>query len=319
VARFGCHSVNDVPGLPIGARVRVGVRGLPTRALEFVGHLDQVVLRDRLSLAGIAVLAWFATFGGSWVAYDTYAYWSVDPRAPYRFDFSPDQYGAFRYSPAVAQLFSLFHLLPWPVFAIGWFAFLALVLTWLGRRWSLALLAFFPIVWDAYLGNIEILLAAAMVLGFRKPAAWSFVLLTKVTPGIGLLWFIARREWRNLAIALGATALIVGVSFAIAPGAWFDWPRSILSVQGRPAPVATVARVLAAALLVIWGARTNRPWTVIVAGTLALAWLDLKTTALLVGLAPFLPTLPGDEGVPAVLPESKPTKPGVPVSVGARP
>ncbi len=295
------------------------MRELQARALELLGQLDQVVFRDRLSLAGIAVLAWFATFGGSWVAYDAYAYWSVDPRAPYHFDFNPDQYGAFRYSPAVAQLFSLFHLLPWPAFAIGWFVFLALVVAWLGRRWSLALLVFVPIVWDGYLGNIEILLAAAMVIGFRKPAAWSFVLLTKVTPGIGLLWFVARREWRNLAIALGATAVIVGISFAIAPGLWLEWPRSILAVQGRPSPVTTVARVLAAALLVIWGARTNRPWTVIVAGTLALAWLDLKTTALLVGLAPFLPALPGDEGVPAVLPGASPPKRGVPATVRARP
>ncbi|HEY4946131.1 MAG TPA: glycosyltransferase family 87 protein [Candidatus Limnocylindrales bacterium] len=295
------------------------MRELQARALELLGQLDQVVFRDRLSLAGIAVLAWFATFGGSWVAYDAYAYWSVDPRAPYHFDFNPDQYGAFRYSPAVAQLFSLFHLLPWPAFAIGWFVFLALVVAWLGRRWSLALLVFVPIVWDGYLGNIEILLAAAMVIGFRKPAAWSFVLLTKVTPGIGLLWFVARREWRNLAIALGATAVIVGISFAIAPGLWLEWPRSILAVQGRPSPVTTVARVLAAALLVIWGARTNRPWTVIVAGTLALAWLDLKTAALLVGLAPFLPALPGHEGVPAVLPGASPPKRGVPATVRARP
>jgi hypothetical protein len=311
--------VNDVPGFRTAARVRVGVRELPARTLELLGQLDPVVLRDRLSLAGIAVLAWFAAFGGSWVAYDMYAYWSVDPRAPYHFDFSPDQYGAFRYSPAIAQLLSLFHFLPWPAFAIGWFAMLALVVAWLGRRWSLALLVFFPIVWDGYLGNIEILLAAAMVLGFRRPAAWAFVLLTKVTPGIGLLWFVARREWRNLAIALGATAIIAGISFAIAPALWLEWPRSILSVQGRPPPVATVARVLAAALLVIWGARTNRPWTVIVAGTLALAWLDLKTTAMLVGLAPFLPALPGDEGVPDVVPPAKPGKRGDPLPVRARP
>ena len=84
------------------------------------------------------------------------------------------------------------------------------------------------------------------------------------------------------------------------------------------APVATVARVLGAALLVIWGARTNRPWTVIVAGTLALAWLDLKTTAMLVGLAPFLPALPGDEGAPAVLPEPEASKAGDAVPVRAR-
>ena len=52
------------------------MRELPARTLELLGQLDPVVLRDRLSLAGIAVLAWFAAFGGSWVAYDMYAYWS---------------------------------------------------------------------------------------------------------------------------------------------------------------------------------------------------------------------------------------------------
>ena len=36
--------------------------------------------------------------------------------------------------------------------------------------------------------------------------SWAFVLLTKVTPGIGLLWFAIRRRWRDLAIALGVTA-----------------------------------------------------------------------------------------------------------------
>ncbi len=46
-------------------------------------------------------------------------------------------------------------------------------------------------------------MAAAIALGFRYPATWAFVLLAKVTPGIGLLWFLVRREWRNLAIALG--------------------------------------------------------------------------------------------------------------------
>jgi hypothetical protein len=54
-------------------------------------------------------------------------------------------------------------------------------------------------------GNIEILIAVAIVVGFRWPAAWSFVLLTKVTPGVGLLWFAVRREWNQLATALVAT------------------------------------------------------------------------------------------------------------------
>ena len=51
-------------------------------------------------------------------------------------------------------------------------------------------------------GNIHLLLAAAIVLGFRWPWTWSLVLLTKITPGIGLLWFVVRRSGGNLAIAL---------------------------------------------------------------------------------------------------------------------
>ena len=55
--------------------------------------------------------------------------------------------------------------------------------------------------------NIQILLALAVAKGLRHPAAWAIVLLTKVSPGIGLLWFLVRHEWRNLAIALAVTAL----------------------------------------------------------------------------------------------------------------
>jgi hypothetical protein len=60
-------------------------------------------------------------------------------------------------------------------------------------------------------GNIEVLVALAVVLGFRWPAAWSFILLTKITPGVGLLWFAVRREWRSLAIVAVATGGIAAV------------------------------------------------------------------------------------------------------------
>ena len=69
-----------------------------------------------------------------------------------------------------------------------------------------------PVSQEILIGNIHLLLAAAIVLGFRWPGTWAFVLLTKVTPGVGLLWFAVRREWRSLGIALGATAAIVAVS-----------------------------------------------------------------------------------------------------------
>ena len=63
----------------------------------------------------------------------------------------------------------------------------------------------------------------AIVLGMRWPAAWAFILLTKISPGVGLLWFAVRREWRNLAIALGVTSAIAAVSFVLAPNLWSDF------------------------------------------------------------------------------------------------
>lgn len=247
-------------------------------------------LRDGLSIAGLFVLAWFIIrWYPWWFGYDAHAYWGVNPLSPYHFDGTPDQFGAFRYSPAAAQVAALFSLLPWPVFATCWIGVLAVAVAWIGGEWSLAILAFVPVVWDGYLGNIEILLAAAILAGFRWPAAWSFVLLTKITPGVGLLWFVVRREWRALGTALAATAAIAGASFVFTPSAWIAWPNSLAEVGGRPDLPFMAARMVAAAALVVWGAKTDRPWTVIVAGTIALAWLDPKTTAMLIGLAAFLP------------------------------
>ncbi len=124
-------------------------------------------------------------------------------------------------------------------------------------------------------GNIHLVLAAAIVLGFRWPWTWSIILLTKITPGIGLLWFVVRREWRNLAIALGSTAAIVVVSFVVWPSAWTAWGEVLTRVAGRDGtwaavPIPFVVRLPFAVALVVWGAWTGRRWTVPVAGMLAL-------------------------------------------------
>ena len=65
------------------------------------------------------------------------------------------------------------------------------------------------------------------------PALWAFPLLTKVTPGVGLVWFAVRREWRTLAAVLAITAVAVGASVAIAPVAWSEWLSFLL---GERAP-----------------------------------------------------------------------------------
>jgi hypothetical protein len=121
---------------------------------------------------------------------------------------------------------------------------------------------------------VHFLIAAAIVLGFRAPAAWAFPILTKVTPGLGVLWFAVRREWRALGLALGGTAAVVAVSFALVPSAWSDWFAFLLASPGRSQLL--VPRTAIAAVLVAFGAATGRRWLVPVAIWLALpiVWVN---------------------------------------------
>ena len=227
--------------------------------------------------------------------YDVYAYWAVDLGHLYEQDLpSLGGLGAFHYSPAIAQVFALFHGLPWFVFLFGYEALLVGTVIWLGWRWTPLLFAFPPLILELYAGNINLLLAAAVALGLRHPAAWAFVFLTKVTPGIAVIWFAARREWRKLGIALGATAAIVAVSFALAPSLWTAWFTVLTTLQGQAEgelPIPLLVRLPVAAAVVWWGAVTDRRWAVPVAATIATPVLWIGWPAWLVVLFGALPLL----------------------------
>lgn len=116
------------------------------------------------------------------------------------------------------------------------------------------------------MGNLEVLVALIAVIGLRYPATWVAVLASKVTPGLGLIWFVAGREWRPLAIALGVTSLAIAFSVALAPGLWPDWfsllaERSVVPFPLVTVPVPLAARVATGAALVWWGARRDARWT----------------------------------------------------------
>jgi hypothetical protein len=208
---------------------------------------------------------------------DARCYWAPDLADPYAHSNWTDQI-AYTYSPAFLQLLQPIRSLPWQAFMWIWAAILMAAMTWLtGPRLILLGLAFFGLM-EIWGGNIEMLVAVAIVLGFRWPGTWAFVLLTKVTPGIGMLWFLVRREWRSLAVALAATAAVVAVSFAFDPAAWHRWLEVLVANAGKSAtsgtwaavPVPFVVRIPFAVALVVWGARTNRRWTVPIASMLAL-------------------------------------------------
>jgi hypothetical protein len=233
------------------------------------------------------------TFG-----FDAFAYWSVNPAHPYAQ--TAGALGAFTYSPVMARLFAPFGILPFWQFLWLWTAVLAATVVWLGGRSAAAVLAFPPVALELYHGNVHLIIAAAIVLGFRYPAAWAFVLLTKVTPGIGLVWFAARREWRKVAIALGVTAILVAISMLVDGPRWREWLTDSLgaTASGAPLnqfslPVPLWVRLPAAALLVAWGGRTDRAWTVPVGVTLALPVLWPTGFAVLAALLPIAQRRPG--------------------------
>ncbi len=250
-----------------------------------------------LSITGYVLFAWLMLVVpgtpnfSSIVGFNSFAYWNVDAIHPY--GAALGTIGSFTYSPAFALAAAPAHLLPFGLFFVIWDGFLAVNLVWLTRRMTLAWLVFLPVPLELYHGNVHILLATVCVLGFEYPALWSIGLLTKVTPGVSLLWFVVRREWRALAWALGATAAIAAVSFAVAPSAWFDWVKFLTTSQASGAgsndwydflfPPLWL-RIAAAALLVVWGARTDRRWVVPVATAVAMPVVWVTTPAILVAI-----------------------------------
>ncbi len=249
-------------------------------------------LRDGLIVAGLL-------FGGylfvvvaptvRTVGFDALSYWDYTMADPYRL--THGTMGSFVYSPVIARAFAPFSALPWDTFLVLWLALLVGTAIWLGgRRWWLAVFAFPPVALELYHGNVHLLIAAAIALGFRYPATWSFVLLTKVTPGVGLVWFAVRREWRPLLIALGATAALVAISLVIDGRLWLQWLDKELLVSLRQPPeqpqiaIPLLVRLPVAAAVVAWGGLTDRKWTVPLSAAIGLPVLWLAGFSILAAI-----------------------------------
>ena len=250
------------------------------------------IIRGGFTVVGLLFLGYLFVFAAPKVGtfgYDAFAYWSVDPAAPYQI--AHGQFGSFVYSPALAQVFSLAGGLPG-----GSSSSCGRACWWAPSSGSavgprLLVLAIPMVAVELYYGNIHLLLAAAIVLGFRYPGTWAFVLLSKVTPGVGLAWFASRREWRSLAIAAAATAAVVGISLLLAPQLWMDWVNALRSDAGAATPngalpVPLWLRLPAPSRWCWWGGRTGRRWTVVVGAMIALPVIWLTSFAMLAGWWP---------------------------------
>jgi hypothetical protein len=233
---------------------------------------------------------WLVGFQSTFVEVDAEAYWGFQLDDLYRGVQLGDQ-DAFLYSPVVAWLFLPFSALPYEVFYAILAAVNLAVLVWLiGPELAAVSLFLVPVSNEVARGNIHLLLAAAIVVGFRYPASWAWVLLTKVTPGVGLLWFAFRREWRKLAWALGATAAILAVSFLVASDLWLRWfemlAGNVESTRPSVFEIPVLPRLAVAAVLVAIGVWRDRPAIVPVAAMLALPAIWVNSLAMLVAVIP---------------------------------
>jgi uncharacterized membrane protein len=145
---------------------------------------------------------------------------------------------AYVYSPAFLQLVTPFTSLPWQAFMAVWTAMLIGAAAFLTGPRLLAAGLLFPFTaMEVAGGNISLLLAVAIVLGFRWPATWSLVLLTKITPGIGaftvFLGLVPEGHvfWPLAVVKVTAAAILV---LAIATGrrAWRVPRRIAVGVVG---------------------------------------------------------------------------------------
>lgn len=243
-----------------------------------------------LSAVGLLVLTWLLVQPEGRGA-DAYSYWAIDPETPYA-----AAYGnvsapvAFRYSPPVLAAFLPFSGLTWSVWLAGWTIVLLAALWAAVGRWALAAVAFYPVLLEISVGNVHLLLAAAVVLGLRYPALWVLLPLTKVTPGILWLWWLARGEWRSLVVAAGATLLVSVVTLPfVGTDTWADWIGMLRSsVEAHPVPPAVdvplLWRLPLVALLIVWGARTDRSWVLAPALLLSLPTIWPQSFAVLVAI-----------------------------------
>jgi hypothetical protein len=243
-------------------------------------------VRHGLLVAGAIYAAFYLVLHVLGTHSDAYAYWATGLDRLYQGYALYDGVG-YAYSPIFAIAIQPFRMMPWPAFYMLWLALLSAALAWLVRPlpWSWRVPLILLAVPELLTGNIHLLIAVAIVVGFRHPAAWAFPLLTKVTPGIGLAWFAVRREWRSLGIALVVTVALALASFALTPDLWLRWFATLYDNRAATGPALIgfplLLRLPVALGIVIVAARSGRRWMIPLAVVVGMPHIYLQSLAVL--------------------------------------
>jgi hypothetical protein len=246
------------------------------------------------TLAGVIVAAaywyWLTSSGGN--PADARTYYGINLENLYGGWVlgAPD---AYQYAPLVAQGVAVLRVLPFEAFVALWRAAELACLVWLAGPLTLPLLFWGPVASEVNAGNVNLFLAAAIAAGFRYPGTWALVLLTKITPAVGLLWFVVRREVAALRRVVLVTLAITAISFVLMPGQWLAWMGLIVGHAGQGIPtfpfwVPLWVRLPLGTVVVIVGARFGWRAAVPVGAMIAAPVLYFPTQSIAVGALPAL-------------------------------
>jgi hypothetical protein len=168
---------------------------------------------------------------------DAIAYWTAAGNVRDDLPLYANPVGSFTayvYPPTLAQALVPASFLPMPVFVWLWRAIEVVALRVAVGSWTragIALLIVPPVIAELDAGNIHLIMAAVCALTMRGAAlgvAPATLLKFASVPLAPLAW---RLDRRGLFIGIGATALVVVASAAIASGAWVDYIRFLGTAQ----------------------------------------------------------------------------------------
>jgi Glycosyltransferase family 87 len=234
---------------------------------------------------------------------DNYAYWLAAQRlvagepvyvtgeaafAPY----------AYHYTPPLAQVLAPLTLfLPSIAYIIGYRVLEILTVWYLAGRAMLpmlALIAFLPVAIELRFENVHLFMAVAIVLAlWRWPLLFAVAAIVKVSPGLGIVYLVLRRRFRDAAIAVVVGAAICAVSYVLSPNLWQEFLAAIgdrAGITGNSLiPVPYVVRAIAGLVLAIAGGIVGRrrgELLLVLAITAANPNLALNGFAVLAGAVP---------------------------------
>jgi len=205
---------------------------------------------------------------------------------------------AYHYPPPLAHaLAPLTLVVPTLAYLVAYRA-LELLVTWdlAGSRMlpMLALIAVLPVAVELRFENVHLFVALGIVVGLRRwPWLFAVGAVVKLSPGLGIVYLLLRRRWRDAVVASVIGLVIAGVSGVLNADLWRAWLDSVLGradmVGNSLLPVPYMARAAAGlALAVAGGAIGRRRGELLLVLGIALANPGLAMN----GLAVFAAALP---------------------------